>query len=347
VVAAVALDLDEYRAAGNTLQAISGFRVSRFGDRSAAITYPEPVSYGIRRCEFDWFLLRRAAATLRLGEAVRDIRRDGEQWVVNEALRARVLIGAGGHFCPVARYIGAQLGEGEPIVAAQEIEFALNDEQARALAVEAEMPEVFFTRDLKGYGWVFRKGRYLNVGLGRQDNNRLAAHVAAFCDALARCGKIPAALPGGMRGHPYLLYDQAPRPLGGDGVMLIGDAAGLAYPKSGEGIRPAVESGMMAADAIIAGGGCADATTAAAYEHGVTARYGPRRASRGFTDILPAWIVGPLAGQLFATSWFARRVVLDGWFFHRDQAPLPAGGPMVSAGQQGTEDHRPAVATGR
>jgi flavin-dependent dehydrogenase len=29
-------------------------------------------------------------------------------------------------------------------------------------------------------------------------------------------------------------------------VLLIGDAAGLAYPESGEGIRPAVESGLIA-----------------------------------------------------------------------------------------------------
>ena len=29
--------------------------------------------------------------------------------------------------------------------------------------------------------------------------------------------------------------------------MLIGDAAALAYAQSGEGIRPAIESGLMAA----------------------------------------------------------------------------------------------------
>jgi flavin-dependent dehydrogenase len=38
-------------------------------------------------------------------------------------------------------------------------------------------------------------------------------------------------------------------------MMLIGDSAGLSYPQSGEGIRPAVESGLLAADTIIAADG--------------------------------------------------------------------------------------------
>ena len=40
-----------------------------------------------------------------------------------------------------------------------------------------------------------------------------------------------------------------------DGVLLIGDSAGLAYSQSGEGIRPAIESGLLAAKAIVAAHG--------------------------------------------------------------------------------------------
>jgi len=35
-----------------------------------------------------------------------------------------------------------------------------------------------------------------------------------------------------------------------DGLLLIGDAAGMAYAQSGEGIRPAIESGLLAANVI-------------------------------------------------------------------------------------------------
>ena len=87
--------------------------------------YPDAVSYGIRRCEFDHYLLARSGAEQRLGEPVRTLeRRDGD-WVVNGAVRAPMLIGAGGHFCPVAQRLGARLGHGEPIIAAQETEFRL------------------------------------------------------------------------------------------------------------------------------------------------------------------------------------------------------------------------------
>ena len=40
-----------------------------------------------------------------------------------------------------------------------------------------------------------------------------------------------------------------------EGVLLIGDAAGMAYSPSGEGIRPAVESGLLAADVILEAAG--------------------------------------------------------------------------------------------
>ena len=47
-------------------------------------------------------------------------------------------------------------------------------------------------------------------------------HGVAFPAWLAERGKIPAALAGWLHGHPYLPYDQAPRPLYGDGALLVG-----------------------------------------------------------------------------------------------------------------------------
>ena len=56
------LDLtpDEYRATGLTLQEITAFRTSIMGGRAIETRYPNVVSYGIRHCEFDTFLLQRA-----------------------------------------------------------------------------------------------------------------------------------------------------------------------------------------------------------------------------------------------------------------------------------------------
>lgn len=324
VVAALQLDLAAYGAEGRTCQPIRGFSVSRQGNRAARVRYPGVVSYGIRRCEFDHYLLVRSGARQRLGEPVRSLQRRDGGWVVNDAVRAPILIGAGGHFCPVAQYLGARLGQGEPIIAAQEAEFAVAG-ASDAYRVEADLPEIFFTRDLRGYGWVFRKGDHVNIGLGRQGNGHLGEHVAEFVGWLAARGTVPATLGGALRGHPYLLYGQARRPLCGEGALLVGDAAGLAYPRSGEGIRPAVESALLAARAVAGAGGRLDAAATAAYEAAIAARFGPRRPTPGLLDRVPQGVLAALAGRLFGQRWFARRVVLDDWFFHSHQAPLAAG----------------------
>jgi geranylgeranyl reductase family protein len=331
VVAALELDLGAYAAGGRTCQAIYGFQVSRQGDREARVRYDSPVSYGIRRCEFDHYLLERSGAQRRLGEPVRTLERRDGQWVVNGAVRAPLLIGAGGHFCPVAQRLGAQLGQGEPIIAAQETEFRLTPEQARDCRVEPDLPEIFFTRDLKGYGWVFRKGEHINIGLGRQGNDKLAGHVAEFLQWLSARAKVPAELGAKLGGHPYLLYTQAPRPLVGDQAMLIGDAAGLAYPKSGEGIRPAIESALLAAATIAGAGGRHDGATLDQYAQRVVERFGPRAETASVLDWIPPGLLGVLAGQLFGSRWFARRVVLDDWFFHARQPPLRATPPGPAA----------------
>jgi flavin-dependent dehydrogenase len=280
---------------------------------------PAPVSYGIRRCEFDEFLLRRCGAELRLGEPVVEMAREGDGWVV-DGMRCAVLVGAGGHFCPVAQNLGARLGNSEPIVAAQEAEIPLSDEGD--CRVPGDLPEIFFTRDLKGYGWVFRKGGFVNIGLGRQDSHRLAEHVDDFLLFLRQRGSISPTLAGKMRGHPYLLYGQAPRPLVGDGVLLTGDAAGLAYPRSGEGIRPAIESGLLAAEAILAAGGRYHRERLRLYEERIVARFGERQPGPGLTDLLPPAVLQGAARLLFGSRAFARRVVMDRWFFHAHEPPL-------------------------
>jgi flavin-dependent dehydrogenase len=66
---------------------------------------------------------------------------------------------------------------------------------------------------------------------------------------------VPRDAPGKFQGHAYILYGHTRRELLRDGLMLIGDAAGLAYPQSGEGIRTAVESGLLAAETIVSAKG--------------------------------------------------------------------------------------------
>ena len=53
-----------------TIQPITGFRLSAIGGPQIEIRSDKVVSYGIRRCEFDEFLLRRSGARIRDGLAL-------------------------------------------------------------------------------------------------------------------------------------------------------------------------------------------------------------------------------------------------------------------------------------
>lgn len=321
VVDALQLDLADY-AKGRTLQAISRFRTGLIGGSAVLTDYGTTVSYGIRRCEFDDYLLRRSGARLLLGEGVNSMERVDSEWLINGSIHTPLLIGAGGHYCPVARQLGAVLGPEEGPVTAQEVEFELTPEQAAACTVAGDTPELFFTPELDGYGWCFRKGSVLNIGLGREGGGKLGESVAAFADWLRQQGKIPPELPQRFHGHAYLLYTQRhPRRVYDDGVLLIGDAAGLAYPQSGEGIRPAVESALIASDVIEDAMGNYSADRLSPYLQRLAQRFGGRERGRA-PSWLPQALRHRLAAGLMRLPAFNRHVVLDRWFLHRDQLPL-------------------------
>ena len=315
------IDLDDY-GQGRTLQPIFAFRVSQLGKREVETRSSEqPASFSIRRCEFDQYLLERSGASLLLGEKFSGMQKTDAGWLVNDRYEAKLVVGAGGHFCPVARQMGAKLGQAETVVAAQEIEFEMTPAQLGQCSVEAAVPELFFCEDLKGYGWVVRKNNFLNIGLGREDNHKLAEHVARFRQLLIHQGKIPADTPEKFHGHAYLLYPHAKRPLSKHGALIIGDAAGLAYPQSGEGIRPAVESALLAAHVINIAQGDYSQQSLSRYSDKLEARFGQRE-KVDVTDYLPQWFKQSLAGTLLSTDWFVRKVVVERWFLHSEQAPL-------------------------
>jgi geranylgeranyl reductase family protein len=322
IVDTLDIDLSDY-ARGRVLQPIRAFRVSMLGRKAAEARFDQPVSYGIRRCEFDHYLLDRCGATMRLGEAFKSMRRDGDRWIINDAIRAPLIVGAGGHFCPVARELGASSsGKEQRVVAAQEAEFKMTAAQRDACPVRGERPELFFCEDLAGYAWVFRKGDYLNIGLGREDPRRISDHVRAFVKFLEGIGRIPRGIDEKFHGHAYILYGHTQRKLIDDGVLLIGDAAGLAYPQSGEGIRPAIESGLLAAKTVHMCGGDYGRASLQSYADALVDRFGKPASSDGLAGLIPASLKRGLASKLLSTAWFARTVVVQRWFLHQHQPPL-------------------------
>ena len=320
VVDALQLDIEDY-GRQNVLQPITAFRTGLIDGRDVETRYPATVSYGIRRRELDGYLLQRSGARMLQGQSLDSMERRGGGWLINNTITTPLVIGAGGHFCPVARFLGANVGASEPAVTAKEIEYEMTPAQSVACEVMPDMPELYFCRDLKGYGWCFRKGSHLNIGLGREGSPHLSEHLKNFCAFLEKRGRIPHDLPDRFHGHAYLLYGHAARKKLDDGVLLVGDAAGLAYPQSGEGIRPAVESALMAAATVVEANGDYRRHKLKPYASRMAAHFGPASPPDGAA---PAFLRKSIAGFLLSNKWFTRHVVLDRWFLHAHKATIQA-----------------------
>jgi flavin-dependent dehydrogenase len=109
-----------------------------------------------------------------------------------------------------------------------------------------------------------------------------------------------------------------------DRLLLIGDAAGLAYAQSGEGIRPAIESGLLAARVIRETAGNFGAHHLGRYRTLLEDRFG-RSGGEWISRLarrVPTRAAGTVAGALMATRWFSRRILLDRWFLHAQQPSL-------------------------
>jgi len=322
VLSELSIDPAEY-GRDRVLQPITGFRTGWIGGPALDTGYNTTVSYGIRRREFDDYLLRRSGARVVQGVALASLQREKDGWIVNGQTKARLLVGAGGHFCPVAKLTGAKPPR-ENAVVAQEAEFEMDNRQQAGCRVRADTPELYFCADIKGYGWCFRKHNFLNIGLGRMDQHRLSEHVAAFVRFLKSAGRISFDVPAALLGHAYLLYGVSERKAADDGILLIGDAAGLAYKQSGEGIRPAIESGLLAAQAIAAAQGNYSRESLGAYRSLLARRFGTSGkdwASRVGEHLPSAWI-GALGRRLLGARWFVRDVVIDRWFLHRNEPAI-------------------------
>ncbi len=136
-----------------------------------------------------------------------------------------------------------------PIVA-KEAEFRCAPARRRT----ATAPELFFCRDLEGYGWCVPQGR-LPEHRHRPPRPRRSqpARASEFID-VARASAARQ-IAGGLVHVARPRVSRRRRRTPGRSSVLVccsfGDAAGLAYPQSGEGIKPAIESGRLAARVFI------------------------------------------------------------------------------------------------
>jgi flavin-dependent dehydrogenase len=104
---------------------------------------------------------------------------------------------------------------------------------------------------LPGYGWIFPVGQHMaNVGVGFLPRGRRSPPVRVAFERFARPLLAGARQVGPTRSYP-IRVDFLQAPTVGPRTLLVGEAAGLVNPLTGEGIDYALESGALAAEHIL------------------------------------------------------------------------------------------------
>lgn len=208
--------------------------------------------YSVRRFEFDAFLVERAGVPIRK-HRVRKIERTANGFDIDGQFSARIVVGAGGTRCPIYRTFFNTCMERPAYsqIVALEKEFRYDWTDPRCHLF-------FFDDGLKGYSWYVPKaGGFLNCGVGgmaediQTRSQHIKEHWQVLLQRLKKIG-VPEDALADPHGYSYYLRernDVTELP----GLYLIGDALGLATRDLGEGIGPAVQSGVQTADRIRAG----------------------------------------------------------------------------------------------
>jgi geranylgeranyl reductase family protein len=208
----------------------------------------QPLMYTVMRDVFDYFLVQRArqlGAALMDGQKITQIQVSGD-WVeistADNNFRSRLVVGADGAYSVVARELGMR--RSIEYATGIESEIVVPEEELVKWKSRAQMELGCVSR---GYAWVFPKRDHLSMGVACHTSKarHLNRHHQKFLNSLsmgsytiARSSShlIPTCTKGGL-----VWQDKA---------LLLGDAAGLADPLTGEGIYNAILSAQLAAPVI-------------------------------------------------------------------------------------------------
>ena len=214
---------------------------------SFTVTRDRPVVSMTMRSDLDALLVRRAidaGATFESEALLTGLDRNSGGWRIglgSHGLTARCVVAADGATGPVAQLAG--WSGHRHLVPALESEIEVDQETFLRFDAAARFD---FGLVPDGYAWIFPKAGHLSIGCLSFRSRR--PHLR---QQLERYLEILGIRPLSREDHGFVI-PVAPRAptLARDGVLLTGDAAGLADPVTCEGISNAMISGRLAAQAI-------------------------------------------------------------------------------------------------
>jgi geranylgeranyl reductase family protein len=230
-------------------QTVYGARFSLRLGRTFERRFDRPLTYMTQRRRLDAFLAERAAEAsvdFHDGEAVREIEILDDGTAVRTTkgtYTAQLLIGADGANGVVGKAASLRPGAEEAVA------FEGNVRATNGLLDDwREYVGMDLGDTAGGYGWVFPKGDHLNVGVGawKYAGFTLRPKLAR----LARRFGFEESVLENLRGH-HLPVRRPGTPIARGRVAVVGDAAGLVDPLSGEGIHMAFASGRLASESAL------------------------------------------------------------------------------------------------
>ncbi len=218
---------------------------SVFDHKSVYFSHPRPFMVTVDRAVFDDYLAEKAieaGVEFKQTENLTSLTREGSNFSLktqNGAYMTKSLIGADGVNSTTARLTGLT-GQSENNALCLTAEVPAKSDNSQREAVQ-----IHYNLVPKGYGWIFPKGDRLTLGVGCFASNYGILRRAL--DKLAASASLD--LPNTVKGH-YIPYGKRTPECVNDGIILAGDAAGFVDPFTGEGIRFAIISGMLAGETI-------------------------------------------------------------------------------------------------
>lgn len=213
----------------------------------------KPYAALVMRDVFDQYLIEKAEAE---GAVVRDVCRVSGVELLSEGVRVRssqgedhtrVLLGADGVNSVVAHVTGIITKRRTGSALEAEITVPLT-----AMETQGTLATFDFGAISHGYGWIFPKSDHFSVGVFNASDKKEPQLRTILDQYLASQPHIGSYEVRQIRGHRIPLGGAQENLHLGGRVLLAGDAANMADPFLGEGIYYALQSGIIAAESILA-----------------------------------------------------------------------------------------------
>ncbi len=225
------------------------------GGATVSISLPPNAEIAVKRSHFDALLMQRAAeagAEIREATTLSALQREPNGWTLRagpDAIRARIVIAADGRNSTVARLLGLQ-----PRIAKERV----------GLQTHVPLPAGFGERVVLQF---LPEGYSGQAPVGNDELNLCLVGEPAALPRLRAWAEKQFGVSSQQAWRTITPLRRAPIPSSAPGLFLIGDAARVVEPFTGEGIYYALRSGELAAHAAMQSDDAENAARDYATEH--------------------------------------------------------------------------------